>query len=35
LSVVGQQPWLRRLLIERALGIAGEVPRIVARAEVA
>ena len=35
LSVVGRQPWLRRMLIERALGLAGDVPRIVAHAEVA
>jgi 2-octaprenylphenol hydroxylase len=35
LSVVGRQPWLRRMLIERALGLAGDVPRVVSHAEVA
>ena len=35
LGVVGTQPWMRRALIERALGVAGEVPRIVSRAALA
>jgi 2-octaprenylphenol hydroxylase len=35
LGLVARQLWLRRVLIERALGVAGEVPRIVSRAEMA
>jgi 2-octaprenylphenol hydroxylase len=35
LGVVASQSWIRRALIERALGVAGEVPRIVSRAELA
>jgi 2-octaprenylphenol hydroxylase len=35
LGVVASQSWMRRALIERALGVAGEVPRIVSRAALA
>jgi len=35
LGVVATQPWMRRALIERALGVAGEVPRIVSRVTLA
>jgi 2-polyprenyl-6-methoxyphenol hydroxylase-like FAD-dependent oxidoreductase len=35
LGVVASQPWMRRALIERALGVAGEVPRIVSRVTLA
>jgi hypothetical protein len=35
LGVVASQPWLRRTLIERALGLTGDVPRIVTQAELA
>jgi 2-polyprenyl-6-methoxyphenol hydroxylase-like FAD-dependent oxidoreductase len=29
MSLVAQQPLLRRALIERALGVSGDVPRLV------